>query len=123
LWLSYMSKESFGSHGPVCISVHLSGIMNGFTHVIALAGDASAVAIAVMSTRCTPNSDPMSVGTALLRAAVRYTCTWTRSACPPGSFGNDTSPVRTDGAPPMIGFAMAVFIALCTAGPVVDRSV
>src|SRR5215831_7008786 len=94
LWLSYMSNVSLGSHGAVCISVHLSGIMNGFTQVIALAGDASAVATALISTELTPNSDPISVGTALPRADVRYTCTWTRSACPDtGSVGNDTSPV------------------------------
>ena len=38
----------------VCISLHLSGIVNGFTHVIALAGDASAVAIAAMSAVAMP---------------------------------------------------------------------
>ena len=40
--------------------------MNGFTQVIALAGDASAVAVAMMSTVGTPKSGPISVGTALL---------------------------------------------------------
>ena len=45
-----MSKVSFVSQGGVCFSIHLSGIVNGLTQVIALAGDASAVAVAPMST-------------------------------------------------------------------------
>src|SRR5439155_26879246 len=118
-----MSKVSFGSHGPVCFSVHLSGIMNGFTHVIALAGEASAVAVAVMSTEFTPNIDPSSVGTAVPRVPVRYTCTLTRFDCPVGLTGNVTSPPRSDGAFPMTVFDRAVLIALCTAGPLGDPAV
>jgi hypothetical protein len=39
--------------------------MNGLTHDIAFAGDASAVAFAPMSTVDTPSSGPISVGNAV----------------------------------------------------------
>ena len=86
--------------GGLFFSCHLSGIMNGLTQVIALAADASAVAIASMSTCCTPKNVPISVGTGLVRAAVRNTWTATRVGCPVGSFGNVTSSGRTDTACP-----------------------
>src|SRR6185503_14182331 len=61
----------FMFHGGFVFSVHLSGMMNGFTHVMPPAGDASAVAVAPMSTVERPRSDPRSVVTGLLRPAVR----------------------------------------------------
>ena len=60
------------------LRVHLSGIVNGFTQVIALDGDASAVAVAPMPTLDMPKYRAMSVETGFPRAAVRYTVTLTR---------------------------------------------
>jgi hypothetical protein len=40
----------------------LSGIVNGLTHFIALAGAASAVAVAMMSKSLMPKMGPISVG-------------------------------------------------------------
>src|ERR671935_1938814 len=57
-------------HGGFVFSIHLSGMMNGFTHVIPPAGDASAVAVAAMSIVETPSIEPSSVLTGLLRPAV-----------------------------------------------------
>src|SRR5437764_14576182 len=85
--LSTLSNVSVGSQGPVCFSIHLSGIVNGFTQVSALAGDASAVAVAVMSTVLTPKNVPINVLTGLVRPAVRNTVTATRVGWPDGSFG------------------------------------
>src|SRR5947207_3352911 len=98
LWLSYISNVSSGSHGPVCRSTHLSGMMNGLTHLTAFAGDASAVAIAITSTVRTPKIGPISVGIGLSRAVVRYTKTRTRLFTPVGPVGNVTSPDCTDTA-------------------------
>ncbi len=75
----------------VFFSVHKSGIMNGLTQVMALAGDASAVAVASMSTWFTPKNTPSSVETGFNRAAVRNTWTATRVGCPLGSLGKVTS--------------------------------
>src|SRR5678815_2173894 len=61
----------FMSHGGSLTSVHLSGMMNGFTHVMPPAGDASAVAVAAMSIVERPSSEPRSVVTGLRRPAVR----------------------------------------------------
>ena len=88
--------------------------MNGFTQVIAFAGDASAVAVAVMLTVLTPKMPPINVGTGLFRSAasVRYTSTLTRVGLPAGSFGNVTSAVFTDTSLPMTWLASAVLMAL-----------
>src|SRR5262245_28818258 len=93
-WLSYMSKVELSESKPPgsCFSIHLSGIVNGLTHVIALAGEASAVATASMLAVFTPKTRPISVCSGLPRAAVRYTCTRTRLFCPEGDVGNVTSP-------------------------------
>src|SRR5947209_5230132 len=96
--------------------------MNGLTQVAALAGEASAVALAPISTVGTPKSGPISVGIALLRAVVRNTCTATRVGRPKGSLGNVTSAGMTEGAAPIIELAVAALIATDTAGPVDDRS-
>src|SRR4051812_24448564 len=118
-----------GVHVPVALPVsslfsfHLSGIMNGLTHVIAFAGDASAVAGAAVSTQDTPNRLPTSVRRALSRAVVRYTFTRTRFGSPAGSFGNDTSDGSTLGAVPITMFFLAVAMATWTAGPVAVRSI
>src|SRR2546426_11879621 len=101
--------------------MYLSGIMNGFTHVMALAGAASAVAVALMSTWLTPNSTPISVGIGLPRCAVRYTSTLTRSLRP-FVFGNVTSPVVTDTLALITGVAGAVVMALDTPGAQAGRS-
>src|SRR6185503_20242584 len=108
-------------HGGVLFSCHLSGIVKGFTHVIALAGDASAVAVASMFTVGTPKSGPISVGIGLLRAPVRNTLTLTR-LFPVGPAGNVTSAGVVDGDAPITLLASAVLTALCTAGPPVVRS-
>src|SRR5438034_776097 len=97
--------------------------MNGFTHVIALVGDASATASAEMLTVGTPKIGPISVGTELACAASRYTCTCTRLGWPFASLGNVTSPAPTDGAAPIITFARAALTAPWTAGPPAERSV
>src|SRR5205807_117374 len=104
-------------------SIHLSGIVNGLTHVSALAGEASAVADAPTSAVGTPKIPPRNVGIALPRAMVRYTDTATRVGLPDGSLGNVTSEVRTDGGCSAMRFACAVLTALATAGPVDERSV
>src|SRR3954447_7383823 len=111
------SKVSSGSHGPVPFSIHLSGIVNGITQVSALAGETSAVAIAATSTLRRPKNVPISVGTALLRAVVRNTWTWTRLFCPDGDSGNVTSAGCTDTLPPATWLLVDVLIALSTAGP------
>src|SRR6266853_4633438 len=97
--LSAMSNVESTVHGPsgapfesLC-SIHLSGIMNGLTHVSALAGEASAVADAPMSAVGTPNMAARNVGIALPRAVVRKTETATRVGLPVGSLGNVTSDV------------------------------
>src|SRR5216110_2809594 len=95
--------------------------MNGLTHVMALAGDASAMALAAMLTLLTPNIDPIIVATALPRVAVRKTSTCTRLLCPEGLSGNVTSPAVTLGDLKITLLAVAVLIALCTAGPPDDR--
>src|SRR5256885_12309123 len=101
--LSAMSNVESTVHAPsatpfasLC-SIHLSGIVNGLTHVSALAGEASAVADAPTSAVGTPKIPPRNVGIALPRAMVRYTDTATRVGLPDGSLGNVTSEVRTDG--------------------------
>ena len=52
-------------------SIQRSGIVNGFTQVIALAGDASAVAVAPMFAVAMPKYCAMSVETGLPRLASR----------------------------------------------------
>ena len=89
--LSYRSNVLPVVQGGVLFSIHRSGIANGFTHVIALAGEASAVAVAAMSTVGTLSSGPISVSTGLPRAALRKTLTATR-LLPVGPTGNVTSP-------------------------------
>ena len=97
--------------------------MNGFTQVMALAGVASAVATAVMSTVGTPKNAPIKVGTAFSRSTVRNTCTRTRLSAPLGAGGNVTSAEVTDTFSPRILFSCAVSSALRTTGPAGDRSV
>ena len=94
--------------------------MNGFTQVIALAGVASAVADALISTVGTPKSDPISVPTEL--APARWTSTWTRCA-PSGDSEKVTSEGSTVGATPITLLAFAVLMLLWTAGPLADLSV
>src|SRR2546429_1744635 len=115
--LAYMSKVESGVHGLPPASRHRSGMVNGFTHVSAFAGDASPTAIAVMFTVGTPKIGPISVGTALDRAATRYTCTRTRLGWPDASFRNVTSAAPTDGADPITALARAALTALWTTGP------
>src|SRR5829696_9876991 len=93
--LSNMLNSSFTSHGPFWRSDHLSGMVKGITQVSALAGDASAVAVAMMSTVGTPKNGPISVGTGLALCAVRRTVTCTR-LLPLGPAGNVTSAEVTD---------------------------
>src|SRR5438874_8026269 len=119
--LSYRSNVLPVVHGGVLFSIQRSGIANGFTHVIALAGDASAVAVAAMSTVGTSSSGPMSVSTGFPRAVLRYTFTATR-LLPVGPTGNVTSLGRTEGAAPTTVFAIAAFLAFITAGPPGDLS-
>src|SRR4029453_8970529 len=98
-------------HGGLVFSCHLSGMMNGFTHVMPPAGAASAVALAARAIVERPSSDPRSVVTGLLRPAVRTTSTLTRFA-PVGPTGNVTSVGCTDTTPPITLFCVAVLIAL-----------
>src|SRR6266849_2989623 len=119
--LSYRSNVLLTVQGGVLFSVQRSGIVNGLTHVMAFAGEASPVAVAAMSTVGTPKSGPINVGMALVRAADRKTSMRTRFA-PVGPTGNVTSPGVADGAAPMTEFASAAFTALWTAGPPTDRS-
>src|SRR5204863_9559686 len=112
----------FMSHGGLLTSVHLSGMMNGFTQVMPPAGAACAVAVAWMSILVTPNSRPSSVGTASCRPTVRNTSTFTSFACPKLSSGNVTSDGSADTALPITLSCCAVLRALCTAGPVPLRS-
>ena len=111
-------------HGFVMgfFSTHLSGMVNGLTHVIALAGDASAVATALMFAVLMPKYCAISVETALPCAASRYTQTRTRFAAPEGSVGKETSAGPTDTVWPMTLFACAVAMAWTTIGPVAERS-
>ena len=122
-WLSTMSNVEFSeSHPPgSCFSIHLSGMVNGFTQVIAFAGDTSAVATASMFTWCTLKACPISVPTGLPRSAVRYTCTRTRLLRPDGESGNVTSPGCTSTSALMTSFSFAAVIALWTAGPPAER--
>ena len=71
-------------------------MVNGFTQVIALATDASAVATAPMSVDTVPKYLAMSVETGLPRAAVRRTATRTRFDSPVGLLRNSTSVGTTD---------------------------
>src|SRR5437660_9177612 len=105
------SKVSSGiDRLPVLASLHRSGIVNGLTHFIALAGDTWAVAVAMMSTCDTPKSDPISVGIALPLSAVRKTSTFTRFGWPFGSSGNVTSAGVTDTIPEITAFDCDVLI-------------
>ena len=74
-----MSNVSFTDHGhdapPHPFSVHLSGIVNGNTHVAASAGEAVAVAVAATSTVSMPKNDAIIVEIGFDRALVRYTVT------------------------------------------------
>ena len=113
---------SSASQGGVCFSIHLSGIVNGLTQVIALAGDASAVASAWMSTSVTPKKRPISVPTGLPRSSLRNTRTFTRLFRPVGPSGNVTSAGVTLTCAPITWFSRAATIAFCLAGPLVLRS-
>ena len=96
--------------------------MNGFTQVIALACETSAVAVAPMSAVAVPKYLAISVDTGLPRAAVRRTVTLTRVGCPSGSSGNSTSAGFTETMPAITLLLVAAAIALVTAGPPADRS-
>jgi hypothetical protein len=71
--LPYRAKVSAGVHGSVSgfFSIHLSGIVNGFTHVMAFAGDASAIATARTPAVSIPKYFAMSKETGLPRDASR----------------------------------------------------
>src|SRR5687768_14571548 len=99
--LSYRSKVLLTVHGGLEFSIQRSGIVNGFTHLIAFAGEASAVAVAPMSAVGTPKIPPISVWIGFVRAVVRKTSTRTRFACPPAPSGNVTSAGPTDTGAPM----------------------
>src|SRR4029453_14065228 len=109
--------------GGDCISLHLSGIVNGFTQVMALACDTSAVALAPMSVVVTPKYLAINVETGLPRDAVRRTVTWTRDGSPDGSSGNLTSEANTDTFLAITWLPVAALMALVTAGPLGERSV
>src|SRR5512138_1496503 len=98
--LSYRSYVLFCVHGGSEFSTQRSGIMNGFTHVTAFAGDASPVAVAEMLTLRMPNTGPTNVGTGFDRSAVLNTSTLTRLFAPVGLSGKVTSVVFTSTAPP-----------------------
>src|SRR5215204_4200733 len=117
------SKVSVPSQGGVCFSCHLSGIVNGFTQVIALAADASAVAVAAISAVAMPKYFAIIVGSGLPRAAVRYTVTFTRLGSPAGSLRNSTSAGFTETSLLMTLFDVDAASALVTAGPDGVRSV
>src|SRR6476620_4970347 len=85
---SIASNPSLGSKGGVCFSIQRSGIVNGLTQVIASAGDASAVAVALMPTVAMPKYCAISVEIGLPRLASRYTVTLTRLLVPDGSLRN-----------------------------------
>src|SRR5438093_4086727 len=110
-----MSNVSPVSQGGVPTSRHLSGIMNGLTQVIALAGDASAVATGPTSTVFTPIIGPRNVATGFPRAVVLYTFTRTRLIV-----GKLTSAGMTDTFTLITRFCGEVdaTIAFWTAGPV-----
>ena len=92
--------------------------MNGLTHVIALAGVASAVAVAAIFTVLTPNIEPISVSTGLPRAAVRkHVDDLTRFAAPLGLSGNVTSVGWTSELREITLLCFAALIALSIAGP------
>src|SRR5262245_31743006 len=99
------------SHGGFVFSCHLSGMMNGFTHVMPPAGAASAVAVAAMSIVDMPSSDPRRVVTGLLRPAVRYTLTFTRFD-PVGPAANVTRAGSTATAPFITVFCCEPLMAL-----------
>ena len=101
-----------GSSARVLL-IHLSGIMNGLTHVMALAADASAVAVAVMSTlsrrrRSGPSASP--TGVQFRRGAVDLHLHAVGSASRIEREG-DVSGGDVDGAP-MTLFFVAALIAL-----------
>src|SRR5438477_8724909 len=114
-----MSNVSVGSQGPVWFSVQRSGIMNGFTHVIALAGEASAVATAPTSTVLMPTMGPRNVATGFPRLVVLNTFTRTWSIA-----GNVTSAGITDTFTLITRFCDAVEAAMAFrfAAPLAVRS-
>jgi hypothetical protein len=116
-FLSNASYPSSSSHGGVCFSIHRSGMVNGLTQVMALAGDASAVATAPTSAVFTPKYCAMSVDTGLPRDAVRRTLTRTRLGSPVGSLRNCTSPGVTETFFFITWLPVDALIALVTAGP------
>src|SRR3954447_7073244 len=120
---STRSKPSSPSQGGVCRSIHLSGMVNGLTQVIAFAGDASAVATALMSVEATPKYLAICVETGLPREAVRRTKTRTRLLLPAGSLRNVTSAAVTETLAAITLLPVAALIALVFAGPVAERSV
>src|SRR6188508_2317857 len=97
-------------------------MVNGFTHVIELAGEASAVATALMLAVLIPKYCAISVDTGLPRDESRHTVTRTRFGSPAGSFRNCTSAGITEGCPLITGLACPTWIELVTAGPVEVRS-
>src|SRR3954462_1570740 len=121
--LEYRSNESRGSNGAVCFSIQRSGIVNGSTHVMAFAGEASAVAVAAMFTVLMPKYCATSVETGLPWVASRYTVTRTRLFCPVGLSGNWTSPALMLTGSPITLFALEAVKAFITAGPLALRSV
>src|SRR6478672_6720284 len=117
-----MSNVSLGSHGPVWFSIHLSGIVNGLTQVIAFAGEASAVAVAAISAVDIPKYFAIRVDSGLPREALRKTVTFTRFETPPVPIRNSTSAGVSETTAPITWLACPVVIALVFAGPVDDRS-
>jgi hypothetical protein len=117
--LSTTSNVSVGSHGGVWLSTHLSGTVNGLTHVIAFAGCASAVASAPMSTVSMPKMGAKNVVSGLPRRLLRSTRTRTCVGV-----GKLTSSGSTEAWRLMTPFspAVAAAMALRTAGPVAERS-
>src|SRR3954462_13943003 len=119
---SYVEVSEF--HGGDVFSIHLSGIVNGLTQSIALAGEASAVAVAPISAFAIPKYRAMLVATGLPLESVRRTATATRSDAPVvGFIGKVTSVARTETCPAMTLFICDPRIALVTAGPPAERSV
>ena len=96
--------------------------MNGLTHVIAFAGEASAVAVAAISAVDMPKYLAISVDRGLPREARRKTVTFTRFETPASPDQELTSAGVSETTAPITWLAFPVVIALVIAGPVDDRS-
>src|SRR5690242_2614158 len=91
-----------GVHAGSCFSIHLSGIVKGFTQSMALPGAASAVAVAPIVADVMPKYAAISVDTGFPRSALRQTVTFTRLCSPVvGLWRNSTSGAVTETLAPI----------------------